>query len=132
MKNILIGLFLFSINFVQAQTENISRQNVLDKFGFSEHTIPTENNTIYFYTHLKDGVNPKHLVLHLQGTLVYPLFSIEEEKGRIASYRSFPGDYKLLNEDYCFVVITKTGIPGVLEIGMEKNINKFPGIQHTR
>lgn len=102
-----------------------SKQEVLDKFEFTEHIMITENDTIYFYLHVKKGASPKHLVLHLQGTLTAPLFSLEREKKGLASYRSFPGDYQLLDDEYCFAVISKSGIPGVMMPDQKMNTQKF-------
>lgn len=75
--------------------------------------------------HNKPNSTPKHLVLYLQGTSPDPLFVIEENKEESTSYRWFPGDYKLLSENYCYVVIAKTGIPGVFDENTTRNISKY-------
>lgn len=125
MKLISIGILIFFFGIAKAQTESPSKQDVLNKFGFTEQIIATDDDTISFYIHKKPNSNPKNLVLYLQGTSPDPLFVIEEDKGKFTSYRWFPGDYKLLDENYCFVVIAKTGIPGIFEKNTKRNISKY-------
>lgn len=125
MRYISTGILIFFFIFAKAQAESPSKQDVLDKFGFTEHFIVTNDDTISFYIHSKPNRDPKNLVLYLQGTSPDPLFVIEEDKGKFTSYRWFPGDYKLLDDDYCFVVIAKTGIPGILEENTNRNISKY-------
>lgn len=82
-------------------------------------------DTISFYIHKKPRSAPKNLVIYLQGTSPDPLFVIEENKGRFSLNRWFPGDYELLDEDYCYVVIAKIGIPGIFEKDTKRNISKY-------
>jgi hypothetical protein len=109
----------------RAQTNQDPKQQLLDRFGFEEQYVLTKEDTIFFYTHKRGASKPKHLVLYLQGTAPDPLFSIEEENGRMATYRWFPGDYKLLDSNYCYAVIAKTGIASILRPNTEKNIAKY-------
>lgn len=125
MRFILIGILIFSFGIANAQTESLSRQDVLNKFGFTEHLIDTDKDTISFYIHKKPNSEPKNLVLYLQGSAPDPLFVMEEHEGKYTSYRWFPGDYKLLGTDYSFAVIAKTGIPGIFEENTKRNISKY-------
>ena len=125
MRIIYIGVLICLFGSAKAQTGILLKKDVLNKFGFQEHGIVTDNDTIFFYLNRKADSEPKNLVLYLQGTSPDPLFSIEEENGKLNSYRWFPGDYNLLDDSYSFVVIGKTGIPTVLEEGIEKNIAKY-------
>lgn len=111
---------------VKAQTEIPTKKDALDKFGFTEHFIALEHDTISFYIHQKPKSKPKHLVLYLQGTAPDPLFLIKGNEGKFTSYRwTVPGDYELLDEDYVYAVIAKTGIPGVFEVGTKRNVSKY-------
>lgn len=125
MKFICIGIVIGLSGKVTAQTETPSRQDVLDKFEFKEYTVVRDTDTVFFYLYKKAKTNPENLVLYLQGTAPDPLFSIEEEKGKWGSYRWFPGDYKLLDDNYCYAVIAKTGIPAILEKNTRKNSAKY-------
>lgn len=87
MRSISTIFFIFFIGLANAQSERPSKQDVLDKFGFREHIIVTDDDTISFYIHKKPNSNPKNLVLYLQGTSPDPLFVIEEDKGKFTSYR---------------------------------------------
>ena len=125
MRLIYVGVLICLFGSVKAQTGVLSKKDVLNKFGFQEHSIVSDNDTIFFYFHKKPKAEPKHLVLYLQGTSPDPLFSIEEENGQLNSYRWFPGDYNLLDDSYGFVVVAKTGIPAILGEGTNKNIAKY-------
>lgn len=124
MKHIIWIFLFFYPAMAEAQTKRPSKQEVLNKFGFTEHYIITPNDTIAFYFYKQSNSNPRHLVLYLQGTSPDPLFVIEGEKGEYKSYRWFPGDYKLLDETYSYAVIAKTGIPA-LHDEKEQNIAKY-------
>lgn len=124
MKNIISILLLLCFGVANAQIERSTKQDVLNKFGFTEHFIVTQTDTIAFYFHKKPKSNPIHLVLYLQGTSPDPLFVIESDKGEYKSYRWFPGDYKFLDERYSYAVIAKTGIPALFE-EKEQNIGKY-------
>lgn len=125
MKLIYLGILIFFFKMGNAQSIRPSKQDVLNKFGFSEHFIITSEDTVAFYLHKKPNKDPKNLVLYLQGTSADPLFVLEENKEEFTSYRWFPGDYKLLDEDYCYVVIAKSGIPGIFEKDTKRNITKY-------
>lgn len=56
---------------------------------------------------------PTKLVLYLQGTSPDPLFSVESYNEVHTTYRWFPRDYKLLDDIYCYAIISKTGIPSI-------------------
>ena len=121
----ILGIFFIITGVIEVQSQNISKQHVLNRFGFEEHSIITEDDTIFFYTHIKNSVKPKRLVLHLQGTSPDPLFSIEKEKENMVSYRWFPKDYQLLDSSYCYVVIAKTGIEPILKENTRNDIKKY-------
>jgi hypothetical protein len=53
-----------------------------------------------------------------------PLFSVEKEKKKSATYRWFPGDYKLLDENYSYAIIAKSGTPPIQRIE-DKNYDKY-------
>lgn len=103
------------LRLTHSYSQNIkpTRQEVLDKFGFTEHTITTADDTVWFYVHKSENRIPTNLVLYLQGTSPDPLFTAENDKGVYTTYRWFPGDYKLLDESYCYAIISKTGIPSI-------------------
>lgn len=110
---------------ILAHSQIPSKQEVLDKFGFEEHRIVDDSDTIEFYIHQAQDKKPDNLVLYLQGSAPDPLFNIEKENGTYQSYRWFPGDYKLLDDNYAYVIIAKTGIPGVFEIDTKRNVSKY-------
>lgn len=92
------------------QEKEPTKENVLEKFGFEEFFIIMEEDTTFLYYHQKKGSSPTKLVVHLQGTSPDPVFSIEKEDKKFATYRWFPADYNLLNEEYGYVIIAKSGI----------------------
>ncbi len=96
-----------------SQNKKPTKQEVLNKFGFTEHLIIKEKDTIWFYVHRRESSKPTNLVLYLQGSSPDPLFTIENDNDKFTSYRWFPGDYKSLNDTYCYAVISKTGIPPI-------------------
>ena len=130
MRFISIGILILFFGIANAQTESPSGQEVLDKFGFTEHFINTEGDTISFYIHKKPDSDPKNLVLYLQGSAPDPLFVIEEHEGKFTSYRWFPGDYQLLDADYSFAVIAKTGIPGIFEVNSKEIFQNIRSLIH--
>lgn len=124
MKEVISILLLFYVGFTNAQTKLPSKEDVLSKFGFTEHLIIIPSDTVAFYFHKKPKSSPKHLVVYLQGTSPDPLFKIEGDKGEYKTYRWFPGDYKLLDETYAYAVIAKTGIPALYD-ERKQNIDKY-------
>lgn len=124
LKSILLLIFV-TLGIAEIQAQHISKQDVLNKFKFKEYSIVTEKDTILFYINTKNNAEPKHLVLHLQGTSPDPLFSIEKQKGKSVAYRWFPGDYQLLDSNYCYVIIAKTGINPILKENTKDNIRKY-------
>lgn len=124
MKYIIWIFLVIYPGITNAQTKRPTKREVLNKFGFTEHYIYTQNDTIAFYFHKKPNSNPRNLVLYLQGTSPDPLFVIEGEKGEYKLYRWFPGDYKLLDESYSYAVIAKTGIPA-LHDEKKQNLAKY-------
>ncbi len=108
-----ITLTLLLSSFALAQDGEPTNDVVLKKFGFEEFFITIEGDTTFFYYHQIPNSNPTLLVLHLQGTSPDPLFSVEKEKNKFSTYRWFPGDYKLLDEEYGYVIIAKSGIPPI-------------------
>lgn len=108
----------------QCQEKSPTKDDALDKFGFSEHILITDSDTVTFILHKKKNSNPVNLVLYLQGTSPDPFFVIEENQGKAQIYRWFPGDYKNLDSSYCYAVIAKTGIP-VLFNENDLNIEKY-------
>ncbi|MEL6558544.1 MAG: hypothetical protein AAFQ94_10190 [Bacteroidota bacterium] len=107
----ILPLLLFSS--ALAQDVAPTNDEVLKKFGFTEFFTIIEEDTTFFYYHQSPGTNPTKLVLYLQGTAPDPLFSVEKEKKKFATYRWFPGDYKLLGEEYGYVIIAKSGISSI-------------------
>jgi len=108
-----IVLVVFRLTPSYSQHTKPTRQEVLDKFGFTEHTIYTPKDTVWFYIHKSENRMPTKLVLYLQGTSPDPLFTVESDNGVYTTYRWFPGDYKLLDDSYCYAIISKTGIPSI-------------------
>jgi pimeloyl-ACP methyl ester carboxylesterase len=109
----LIIIIGFCCKSLSAQDIAPTKRDVLEKFGFKEHSIIIESDTTFFYYHQKPDKTPDKLVLYLQGTSPDPLFSVEKEKNKFAIYRWFPADYKLLDENYAYAVIAKAGIPAI-------------------
>ena len=118
-------IFLGLFSWMEVQGQPPTKQDVLDKFGFTAHQIVHGIDTIDFYLHQKSGKKPNKLVLYLQGTAPDPLFNIEKQKKTYQSYRWLPGDYKLLDDSYAYAVIAKKGIPGIFEIGTERNVRQY-------
>lgn len=120
------ALALVALQLTQSYSQVVkpSKPEVLDKFGFKEHTIVDGKDTIWFYTYEKDNRKSKNLVLYLQGTSPDPLFTVEDENGLYTPYRWFPGDYKLLDDSYCYAVISKTGISPI-SFGGKTNYAKY-------
>ncbi len=105
----IVVVFWFSFC-AHGQEKEPGKDEVLKKFGFKEYFISLGEDTIFFYYHQKPNSFPTKLVVHIQGTSPDPLFSIEKEKEQFATYRWFPADYTLLNEEYGYVIIAKSGI----------------------
>lgn len=108
-----------------AQTARPTKNDVLHKFGFTEHLITTKDDTVHFYLHLPEKGQASKLVLYLQGSSPDPLFSVEKEDGEFKSYRWFPGDYKLLDEQYGYAVIAKSGIPSISGLAVRADLSKY-------
>jgi len=127
-----ITLTLFGLMQSYSQAVRPSKQDVLNKFGFAEYLIVTGSDTTFFYLYKNKSSQPRNLVLFLHGTLTDPLFSVEEESGKYVVYRSFPGDYRLLKDDYCYAVISKTGIPsiGYGEIKYYTKYHQYNSLDH--
>lgn len=107
-----------------SQNERPTKQEVLNKFGFTQHTIIKDKDTIWFYVHKKENSKPANLVLYLQGTSPDPLFTVENNNGKYTSYRWFPGDYKFLDDNYYYAIIGKTGVPPI-SYGELKDYSKY-------
>lgn len=106
-------LILLLFSSALAQDIEPTNDEVLKKFGFDEFFIIIEGDTTFFYYYQTADSNPTKLVLYLQGTSPDPLFSVEKEKKKFATYRWFPGDYKLLDEEYGYAIIAKSGVPPI-------------------
>lgn len=121
---ILLVLSIWTNTCALGQEKQPSNMDVLEKFRFEEYLIILEEDTTFFYHHQKPNSNPSYLVLYLQGTSPDPLFSVEKEKGKFTIYRWFPGDYKLLDENYAYAIIGKSGIPPIKRTE-DENYDKY-------
>lgn len=110
-----IVLVVVRLTNLYSQSKKPTKPEVVNKFGFVEHVIVKEKDTLRFYIHKNGNSKPTSLVLYLQGSSPDPLFSVEQNKnnGEYASYRWFPDDYASLNNTYCYAIISKTGIPPI-------------------
>lgn len=113
MKKTLLVISCFALNLLCAHSQDSLEQSVLNRFGFREFSIPSENDTIFFYATAKGYRKPQHLVLFLSGSTPDPIFTYTLKNDRLESYFWGHQDYKLLPEDYLFVVIAKKGLHGV-------------------
>lgn len=111
----ILTIILVVLGQTRLYSQNVkpTKQDVLNKFEFTEHLIINAKDTIWFYVHKKENSRPTNLVLYLQGTSPDPIFTVENDNGVYKSYRWFPGDYKLLDNTYCYAIISKTGIPPI-------------------
>lgn len=116
-KVLTILLVVLANTVSNSQNMRPTRHQLLERFGFTEHSVVSNQDTVLFFVHQKPNSKPKNLVLYLQGTSPDPLFSIESENGTYNSYRWFPNDYKLVDDTYCYAVISKNGIPAISDTG---------------
>ncbi len=126
MKFFIFCLSLFFTCQLEAQ-DNKLKKITLDKFGFEEHSIPVEGDTIYFYVHQKKQASPNKVVVYLQGTspIPEPFFKVDKIKEGFSYVSYFPQDYEFLNEEYLFVIIGLPGTPAVEGDGSLLNLDKY-------
>ena len=126
MKCFIFYLSLFLSFQVKAQDNNLKKRT-LNKFGFEEHSIPIEGDTIYYYVNQKKNANPDKVVVYLQGTtpIPEPFFKVDKIKEGYSYVSYFPQDYEYLNEEYLFVIIGLPGTPAVQGSGSNLNLDKY-------
>ena len=127
MKKVFLTVTLISIfTGLFAQEESSLKEKVLKRYDFEEHIIPLKDDTIFFYVHKNKGSNPKNLVLYLQGTAPEPgpYFGIKKTPKGYSYAQYYTTDYKLLDDNYAFVLIAYPGTPVVEDQG-EINMTKY-------
>ncbi|WP_299365924.1 hypothetical protein [Winogradskyella sp.] len=124
-KVLIYFTLLFTFSQTNAQKQNL-KEKTLERFGFKEHSIPVENDTIYYYVHQKKNSKPDKVVIYLQGTTPIPLpfFEIEKTEKGNKYFQYFSSDYNLLNESYLYVIISLPGTPAVKGYGT-LNLEKY-------
>ena len=106
----ILTCFILFMSFFRVNGQ-ISKDEVLSRFGFKEYSIITDNDTIYYYVHQKDNSKPNKVVIYLQGTTQVPesFFEVDETENGKKYFQHFPSDYNLFDTEYIYVVI---GLPG--------------------
>lgn len=120
MRKWLLGicLLLLGIAGVTAQDDIL-----LQRFGFFSHTIPFEGDSLTYY--MGGGtrdIDPKKLILFLQGSMSKPLV-VEEEDGTFTTTIPIsPMDYAA---EYYFCVVPKPGTPSVVKRKELDDLNRY-------
>lgn len=105
--------FLF-VQPVLAQ-QNITIDNALNFFGFTENQILQASDTITYYLRAYT-TKPKNLVVFIQGTDPYPVFFFEKRKnGSKRFLKWFNDDYKTLDSTFTYAIIAKPGLSGIFD-----------------
>lgn len=114
----ILTCFILLITFFQVNAQNL-KEKALNRFGFKEYSILTENETIYYYVHQKENSKPNKVVIYLQGTtpIPEPFFEVEETENGNKYFQYFSSDYNLLDKEYIYVIISLPGTPAVKGYG---------------
>lgn len=114
----ILTCFILLITFFQVNAQNL-KEKALNRFGFKEYSILTENDTIYYYVHQKENSKPNKVVIYLQGTtpIPEPFFEVEETENGNKYFQYFSSDYNLLDKEYIYVIISLPGTPAVKGYG---------------
>lgn len=114
----ILTCLILLLTFFEANAQNL-KEKTLNRFGFKEHSIIAENDTIYFYVHQKENSKPHKVVIYLQGTtpVPEPFFEVEETENGNKYFQYFSSDYNLLDAEYIYVIISLPGTPAVKGYG---------------
>ncbi|MEM9549301.1 MAG: hypothetical protein AAGA77_25230 [Bacteroidota bacterium] len=111
-----VGLIIFQLVLVSAKSQiNISKQDLVNNFGFVQHEITVDQEEIVFYTYQKDDSKKSGIVLYLQGSDPSPLFSYKQEEDEIKKMCFLRRDFQNLDSNYIYVAVEKIGFEQLID-----------------
>jgi len=115
MKPIVFILSIVSV-FQSCSSQIIpSKDNIVNHFGFVQHTLKVGNETILYYSYKNENEKIKNLILYLQGSDPSPQFSYRLKNDKIEKLCWLHGEFKEIPKHYQFVVIEKIGFERLID-----------------
>ncbi len=119
MRHVLLILFTLFCLLKMISQETITKDELVEHFGFEQKSISRDGRDIVYYTYQKDNSKKDKLVLYLQGSDPSPLFSYQKDENGFRENCFIKGDYKTLGDEYLYVAIEKIGFEDLID---ENNI----------
>ena len=109
---LLYTALFFSFLFAIAQ-DVPSKREILDHYGFEEHTIIEGPEEILYYTYSNGESAKTKVIMYLQGSHPSPQFSYRVKDGENQYLCWLHREFTKLPEEYLYVVVEKPGFEGV-------------------
>lgn len=110
---IAIGQFVYGQKMpLKAITEKLKKGQFITArdFGFKEHYLVQNEDSIFFYTYQKENSTPTSIYMDLPGSNAENIYTYHKENDSSYWYNSLTSfDFSYMPENYLFVIVAKPG-----------------------